>query len=56
LWGVNPVGVFQWGMVTHIVIPVLGWLRQEGLQFQASLGYIARHCLKKKKENNNIFY
>jgi hypothetical protein len=31
------------------IIPVLEGLRQEDHDFEAKLGYIARHCLKKKK-------
>jgi hypothetical protein len=26
-----------------------GWLRQEDHEFKASLNFIARHCIKKKK-------
>jgi hypothetical protein len=29
-----------------LVIPALGWLRQETLEFKASLGYIMRSYLK----------
>jgi hypothetical protein len=36
------------------VIPALGRLKQEDLLFKASLGYIARPCLKKKAEKVNI--
>jgi hypothetical protein len=32
------------------VIPTLGWLRQEDLEFKASLGYIARLCQGKGRE------
>jgi hypothetical protein len=31
------------------VIPALGRLRQEGGEFKASLDYIARPCISKKK-------
>lgn len=34
-----------------MVIPVLRWLRLEGLQLEASLGYIDRLCLIKKKKH-----
>jgi hypothetical protein len=44
------------------VISALGWLRQEGHEFQCRLGYIARPCLKRKRklsghrwENNFLF-
>jgi hypothetical protein len=34
------------------VIPALGRLRQEELEFEASLDYTARSCLKKLKTKN----
>jgi hypothetical protein len=39
------------GVVAHPVISALRRLRQEGLKFQASLGYIARLCLKLKNKH-----
>jgi hypothetical protein len=32
-----------------LIIPTLGWLRQEDCKFQANLGYIVRPYQKKKK-------
>jgi hypothetical protein len=34
------------------VIPTCRKQRQEDLKFEASLGYIVRSCLKKKKKKN----
>jgi hypothetical protein len=36
------------------VITVLGRLRQEDCEFEASLGYIVRPCFKKTKNRNKI--
>jgi hypothetical protein len=33
-----------------LLIPALRWLRQEDCKFKASVSYIARPCLKKRKE------
>jgi hypothetical protein len=35
--------------MAHTVIPALGKLRQEDYEFEASLVYIVKLCLKKKK-------
>jgi hypothetical protein len=37
-------------MMCTPIIPACGKLRQEDLGFRANLGYIARPCLKKRKE------
>jgi hypothetical protein len=37
------------------VISALQRLRQKDLGFKASLGYIARPCLKRKKKKKNIY-
>jgi hypothetical protein len=36
--------------MAHTVIPALGKLRQEDYEFEASLVYIVKLCLKKKKK------
>jgi hypothetical protein len=36
------------------VITVVRRLRQEDGEFQVSFGYIARHCLKQNKRNQNF--
>jgi hypothetical protein len=37
--------------VSHIsVIPALSKLRQQGHEFEASLGYNVRHCLKREEK------
>jgi hypothetical protein len=40
--------------VVHPEIPGLGRLRQEDLEFQATLGYTVRSCLKKKKKKEHL--
>jgi hypothetical protein len=35
------------------VIPALGRCKQEDCEFEASLGCIARHCLKKRKKKRD---
>jgi hypothetical protein len=37
-------------MEVHAITPALGRLRQEDYEFQVSLGYTGRPCLKKKKK------
>jgi hypothetical protein len=45
------------GVVVHVpVIQALRRLRQEHCEFKASLGYIARSCLKKKKKTKSTFF
>jgi hypothetical protein len=39
-------------MVAHTANPVLGKLRQKNTEFEASLGYKARSCLKTKQKQN----
>jgi hypothetical protein len=38
------------GMVVYACNPRLRRLRQEDGEFEANLGYISRHCFKKKKK------
>jgi hypothetical protein len=44
------------GSVVHTVISALGRWKQEGWEFKASVGYIARPCLKKKKKMQDHTY
>jgi hypothetical protein len=37
--------------VYMVIIPAFSRLRQQGCRFEASVGYIVRPCLKKKKKN-----
>jgi hypothetical protein len=37
------------------IIPTLKRLRQEDREFMASLGYMVRPCLKKKKKRLSMF-
>jgi hypothetical protein len=37
------------GVVVHTVIPALRSLKHDNLEFEASLGYIERPCLKKPR-------
>jgi hypothetical protein len=40
---------FSWSW-WHPETPAVGRLKQEGGEFEASLGYIVKFCLKKKKK------
>jgi hypothetical protein len=44
------------GMVLHNHNSVLKWLRQEDGECKASLGYIARLCVRKEKNKTNTSY
>jgi hypothetical protein len=39
-------------MVVHTVIPAIRRLKLENQKFEASLGYIARLCLRKQNKTN----
>jgi hypothetical protein len=41
-------------MEVHAITPALGRLRQEDYEFQVSLGYTGRPCLKKKKKKTKL--
>jgi hypothetical protein len=48
----KPETSWAWWYIS--VIPVLGRLRQEDHEFGASWGYIARPCLKKKAQSQEL--
>jgi hypothetical protein len=46
----------NWAWWHTPIIPALRRLLEEDLKFKASLGYVARPCLKKKKNLFPIFF
>jgi hypothetical protein len=42
----------MWAWWHMLAIPVFGRLRQDDQEFQASLGYLIRTCLKKRRKKS----
>jgi hypothetical protein len=50
----SEISIFWWVWWYRSVILALGRLRQEDMEFEISLGYVVRSCLKTKHTNTQI--